>query len=112
MHIHIYICLCVCVCVCLCARQSAGFVLCLRVAREEYYFSVFGSVNQSAEIVPFLGAAGTTEKAPQGVLFECFGLSKEYYFSVLGSAGLVNPLDLSCVQEQLLRSIISMSLVQ
>ena len=99
-------------------RQSAGFVLCPRVARatararEEYYFSVFGSVNQSAEIVPFAGAAGTTAKAPQGVLFECFGLSKEYYFNVLGSAGLINPLDLSCVQQQLLRSIISMSLVQ
>ena len=78
--VFVSVCLCIYiyifVCVCLCARQSARFVLCLRVAREEYYFSVFGSVNQSAEIVPFLGAAGTTEKAPQGVLFQCFWFSK------------------------------------
>ena len=48
--------------------------MCPAAAPEEYYFNVFGSVNQSAEIVPFPGVVALLQE-----------LHKEYYFSVLGS---------------------------
>ena len=61
--------------------------MCPGATPEEYHFNVFGSVNQSAEIVPFPGAVALLQV-----------LHKEYYFSVLGS---VNQLKLSHFREQL-----------
>ena len=61
--------------------------MCPGATPEEYHFNVFGSVNQSAETVPFPGAVALLQE-----------LHKEYYFSVLGS---VNQLKLSHFREQL-----------